>query len=165
MERQAFWELFDEWCVQAGSPAQAPQTVLEHLSELSGDQIVAFDRHLRARLASSYNWRMWGAAHLLTGGHCPVNTFQAFRLWLMTHGQAIYEGIIAEPERLADLDLRWGQLEPLLFIPTRAYEHATAGELIPFTPVPDSHLDKAWAFDDEDAMRSRYPRLWELTEH
>ncbi|MCP5026022.1 MAG: DUF4240 domain-containing protein [Actinomycetia bacterium] len=163
MERQAFWELFDEWCGQAGSPANAPQTVLANLRHLPDRDIVAFDRHLKARLASSYNWRLWGAAHLLTGGNCPTNTFRAFRLWLMTYGRAVYEGIVAEPERLADLDPRYGQLEPLFFIPTRAYEHANGG-LIPFTPVPDSNLDKAWSFDDDAAMKARYPRLWDLTQ-
>ncbi|MCP3857367.1 MAG: DUF4240 domain-containing protein [Actinomycetia bacterium] len=161
MDRQAFWVLFDEWCRLAESPTQVPQTVFDHLLHLPERDIVAFDRHLRARLASSNNWLMWGAAHIITGASCPDGVFQNFRLWLLAHGQQTYEAINAEPDGLADLDPRYGLLEPLLFIPTRAYEQVTGG-LIPFTPVPDPHLDRAWTFDDEDAMKERYPRLCAL---
>jgi hypothetical protein len=160
VQREAFWALFDEWCREAGSPELVPQTVLTRLSRFGDTDIVAFDRHLRARLASSNTWRMRGAAHLISGG-CTAQSFQSFRLWLMTRGREVYEGINADPDRLSELDPRWGQLEPLLFVPTRAYEAATNGR-IPFTPVPDPTLDKAWSFDDEQEMKSRYPRLWEI---
>jgi hypothetical protein len=157
MTDQQFWDVIDA----ADSDIDE---LVDILSDLPAEMIVAFENHVRRRFMASYREELWGAAYLMLGG-CTDETFDSFRCWLIGRGQEVYDAALKDPDSLATLGRLDNEPEwqPLLSAADEAYEIKTdkpiegapSLEAVAF-PNMGSSID----FDDEKTMRKRYPRLF-----
>lgn len=134
---------------------------IEHqLAVRSAKEIVSFERQLQDRMSESYTWELWGAAYLINGG-CSDDGFDYFRGWLILQGRTVFEQALANPDSLADYpgleeDV---ECEEILYVAGVAHEEK-AGCEIPDVPLNLPELGEGWDFDDDDEMRTRYPKLY-----
>ncbi|MEM7315274.1 MAG: DUF4240 domain-containing protein [Planctomycetota bacterium] len=159
MKRDEFWALIEK----AGTGDDVDENVEsleEALTERSASEIVEFEKHVTELLASSYSWKLWGAAYLINGG-CSDDGFDYFRGWLIMQGKAVFEQALVDPDSLADLpELEEDvECEEMLSVARSAYESAT-GDEIPEVPLNLPDLGEDWDFDDDAEMSRRYPKLF-----
>jgi hypothetical protein len=139
------------------------QAMKAELLNLTPEEIVSAEQIYSTLAARAYTANLWGAAYLINGG-CSDDGFDYFRGWLIGNGKDVYEKALADPDSLADIvkledDTYDG--ESLMSSAVDAYKELTGtypeGN---FDQWPD--LEFSWDFDDEDEMRSRYPRLAQM---
>lgn len=69
MTEAHFWALIERSRILAsGCEAQA-QALQDGLAQLSGAEILAFDRLLHEQLNRAYHWDVWGVAVLVMGSY------------------------------------------------------------------------------------------------
>jgi Protein of unknown function (DUF4240) len=174
MNREQFWELVES--TSGGGCKQHAQRLAARLRCLPPAEILAFGRIQRHLLAESYHWELWGAAYLIQAG-CGDNGFENFRGgWLIGQGRAVFEAAVRDPDSLAEhpqiqavtVTTRWQlsvECEDLLFVANDAYQGVSGEDPNFYEPEVVCHLQagpagNCWDFDDEDEMRTRYPKLW-----
>ena len=158
MKIEEFWSLID--ATRTDDPFAHAEAIQAALEKQSAEDIVTFEKHTAELLTQSYNWELWGAAYLINGG-CSDDGFDYFRGWLLTQRKTVFEAALKDPDSLADLpDLEDEvECEDVLYVASRAYEEVT-GKEIPEVEITYSDLDEGWDFDDDDEMKSRYPKLF-----
>jgi hypothetical protein len=157
MTDQQFWDVIDAADFDIDE-------LVDILTDLPPDMIVAFENHVRQRFMASFREDLWGAAYLIKGG-CTDEGFDNFRCWLIGNGKEIYEKALENADSLAELgpidkEPEW---QMLLGAADEAYEESQGkplqdapGVLAVKFPDMGSTID----FEDEAVMRKRYPRLF-----
>ena len=152
----------------AGGQEEQSQLLLQRLIQLSPEEVVSFKQRLDEQLDAAYRWDLWGAAYLLLGG-CGDDSFEYFRLWLIAQGQETFARVLAEPDALALVappePEEQCEFELFAYVAFDAYEQLTDGEF-PATSreAPTSPTGHEWDFENDDEMKTRYPRLWTRVE-
>ncbi len=139
--------------------------MVERLTGLDPDAVLDFARHFESRVNRAYRWDLWGAAFVLLGG-AGDETFDSFRCWLVGQGRHVFEGAVHHPDELAELldffEEGDGDGEELGYAADEAYEQLTGVRLPDLgMAAPLEPEGEAFDFDNDAAMRDRYPKLWE----
>ncbi len=163
MNKDTFWKIIDSSRKAAGNDPEAQIETLEDvLSELSPEDIVAFDRWMGEYHVRAYDWRLWGAAYVIGGG-CSDDSFMDFRGWLISKGEKVYEAALADPETLVTVIKEEdgdGQIEGLLYVASQVWQEKTAKDINDFPrhdiQYPADPAGESW---DEDDLDDLYPKL------
>jgi hypothetical protein len=169
MNIDRFWEIiglsrreFDP-ARRDGNMERQLQELEALLSELSPEEIFAFDKHLTEHMKRAYRWDLWGAAYILASG-CSDDGFVDFRGWLISMGRQVFESAMADVESLAEIADGPG-IEDVLFegfinVPDQVYEQLTGREIPEYTDhSPGEPSGDRWD-PKGDELRMRFPRLW-----
>lgn len=161
-----FWRVIESARRATGAEADGEEfaeTLAERLGSLAPEQIESFARDLSKRLDEANTWDLWAAAYVMNGG-CSDDGFLYFRAWLIAQGRKVFERAVADPDSLAGARLRYCEegeyeLEDLLEVPARAYEHAT-GTAMPQSPQPTgAPRGRRFREGDEAELKRRLPKL------
>ncbi len=167
MDETEFWEIIDRAREDAdGDPEEQADLVIERLTGLDPDSVLDFARHFESRVNRAFRWDLWGAAFVLLGG-ASDEVFDSFRCWLVGQGRHVFEGAVHQPDELATLIDTFeegvdGDGEELGYAADEAYEQLTGvrmpdlGMTAPLEPEGE-----AFDFDNDAAVRDRYPKLWD----
>ena len=126
MTLDEFWMHIEAAKREASSVELIPQALTRRLSQLPENEIVEFSNHFRDCLNRSNDARLWVAASVMMGG-CGDDSFDYFRGWLIAQGREVFEGVLADPDSMAELDCipqdrRSARLEEMLAVDAHAYE-------------------------------------------
>jgi hypothetical protein len=157
MDAERFWEIIEQAKHDTIDSEKQVEHIYAALKTLPPDEIIEFDYLYDDYRFQAYRWDLWGAAHVMNDG-CSDDGFEYFRGWLISRGRAVYEKALSDPDSLTtefDPQCDAHELESLLGITRRAYEHATGNEI----PARDRTFPKIageqWNADDLDAMLPR----------
>ena len=101
MNERAFWRVIHRSATSRGNLQDQIRNLSELLNNLSGLEIVAFDRRFHYYQDKLYRWDVWGAVYLLNGG-CSNDAFADFRSWLVGQGEQKFEAVLKDPEAIVD---------------------------------------------------------------
>jgi hypothetical protein len=172
MPADRFWRIIERAARFDDDPEAHIAGLREVLRELSVADIIAFEVAFRRYLNEAYTWDLWGAASLANSG-CTDDGFEYFRRWLVSKGRDVYEAALANPDSLAEFELRPGpsgdwEFETIYYVApevfaekggdgdVREYSEPEAGmggpgpTGEPFPAGEGYHGHLAW----------RYPNLW-----
>ncbi|KAA0940769.1 DUF4240 domain-containing protein [Streptomyces apricus] len=178
MDTEAFWRVLD---AAEGSDKPLDVAVVDHLSVLPAEAILAFEHQFSRLRDEVYRWDVWAAAYLIGGG-CSDDRFSDFTAGLVALGREWYERAAACPDALAehpavrvaaatgDQDVIFD--EAFNFVSARAYERLT-GDSDAFWEAWEAYTDaratteeensqgmgESFDFDDAQQVRWRLPRL------
>lgn len=142
--------------------AAAAESLKSALMTLPAAEIVAFKKRLEAQLDRAYKANVWEAAYVLMGG-CSDDMFEYFRAWLIAQGRETFEGVLADPESLADVETGEPdvacQFEALLYVPVEAYEESGFGDLYADLPARDTSPELDRELHAEEKLPALYPRI------
>jgi hypothetical protein len=176
VDAQRFWSIVDDSRAQAAARGgdsvveQHVATLAQALQTLPDDDVLAFDRQLRAIRAGANRWDLWAAAYLALGG-CGDDSFLDFRTWLISHGRDIFERVLADPDALAELSWDeeeddFGFAEEWGYVPGEVLENRGAepddadGEDDDGPTEADDPTGEPFPEDDNAWFAARFPRLW-----
>jgi len=118
---ERWWDLVDRARQEAGAkePQARAALLVDWLSRLGVDEMVAFDRFFLERVNGAYRTELWEIAYIMNGG-CSDDGFDYFLGWLVSQGKQRYLAALADPRAAAegvDADDRpfeceemWGEL-------------------------------------------------------
>ncbi|MGW0842626.1 DUF4240 domain-containing protein [Streptomyces sp. NPDC002787] len=179
MDGEEFWRVLD---AMKGSGKPLDAAVLDHLSSLSLEEILAFEARFTRLRDAVYRWDVGAAAYLIGGG-CSDDRFSDFTAGLVALGREWYERTLACPDALAehpavlaaavaqDQDVIFD--EDFNFVSAGAYKRLT-GDADAFWEALEAYTDarataeekddgadmgESFDFDDVQEMRRRLPRL------
>src|SRR5262249_51849277 len=171
MTRTQFWEHIRA-TRRLDSETHAERLV-RRLAKLPGKDILDFDHWWDVALAEAYHWNLWGAAYLINGG-CSDDGFEYFRRWLILQGRDVFQAAVKKPDSLADVidpDEEFFECEcyPAMtawFAATKTEQddlgyaawNAACKNRYPKPPKARG-MGREWDFDDDAAVRRRFPRL------
>ena len=165
MDISEFWTLVEtSKSASDGSFDAQAESLAQHLSSLSPEEIVAFQRIFDELKDRAYSWDLWGAAYIMGGG-CSDDGFADFRSWLISMGRETYTRALNDPESLADVDVgAYGEedvfFEEFAYMPARVYK-AKTGQPLTYAraATPPQPSGEEWDEDSEELAR-RFPRLF-----
>lgn len=163
MTEPEFWNLIDE----ARQEVETLEDVVDYLRVtlelLSLDDVVDFQRVLNTVLAQAYSWELIAAACFLGCG-LSDDGFLDFRAWLVVQGRDTFVKVLSNVNALADLEFEsspteeW-YCEELLYLPTEVAVRPDDFEW-PYQVDPE-RLHGIEITLTKDALRCRFPQLWE----
>jgi len=128
MTLEEFWTIIDpvHQSVQGNMGydyMEAKTRALEvKLEKLPPDEIASFRQHFGDCMARAYSWEIWSVAIVFDGG-CDLNEFFGyFRINLISFGRQVFEGVMADPDSLGDLEIALA--EPRYFSCRSDFDHA-----------------------------------------
>ena len=164
MDIAQFWTLVESSkAASRGSFDRHIELLAKHLSALTPEEIIEFQRIFDDLTDRAYSWDLWGAAYIIGGG-CSDDGFTDFRSWLISMGRETYTRALTDPESLADIVLGPGGEEDSFFeefgyVATQVYEAKTGRPLdYPRTAHPAEPSGRKRE-EDRDELARRYPRL------
>jgi hypothetical protein len=162
-----FWDIIERTRSPDGDQDRQMAALAAELSELSPAEIEAFGAVFDRFLTVTYSWDLWGAAYVIMGG-ASDDSFEYFRVWLISRGREAFEAARANPDELAALipadfdDVP--EFELLAYVASESWAEKTGDDQSNMPTQPDTILftePLGEPFDEspEDLAR-RYPRLW-----
>ena len=128
--------------------------LIRALRGLSKEELLDFDAHAASLYHRAYDWNLWDAAFVIGGG-CGDDGFMDFRQALVGLGRDRFEGALANPESLADLD---EEEEDFLYTESFLdfiYEVLDEDD-VPDWEHPTTPTGKPW---ESEGIEMRFPRL------
>lgn len=174
MTENQFWELVDAAHKKGEDRHEQLEWLVERLARKPVSDIIRFDNHFNRNYIKSYTSDLWAAAWIIMGG-CSDDSFDYFRAWLLFLGREPYEKAIRNPEsiipQLEELEEDVPEFEDFLSAATEAFEEKTGQDQDSYLQLydqlsgddpgqPEMVLD--WNEEDEEGLRRKFPRLWEL---
>jgi hypothetical protein len=162
---ELWWGLVDRARQEAG--AEGPQAraamIVDRLSQLNVDEIVAFDRFFLERVNEAYRTELWEVAYIMNGG-CSDDGFDYFLGWLVSEGKQRYLAALADPRAAADgLDANDGpfECEEMWGAASRAFVAKTGESHDAYyqqhaPKVPRGDIGEPF---DEETVEERYPEV------
>lgn len=158
-----WWELIERSRKGAeGNDEQAQQLVTLLTAELSGDEILEFDKFLHERVRDAFRSDLWAIAYIMNGG-CSDDGFDYFLGWLICKGRQHYEAALVNPEHAANgvgPDGGAFENEVVFWGPARAWAAKTGNphdDYFKFAPsVPRSLQGELF---DEDTVHDEHPEI------
>jgi hypothetical protein len=165
VDEDQFWTLIaDSRAQEPGGGERLADALGNRLRQLSADEIFEFGRHWYAVMDRLYTWPIWDAAIVLLGWVAD-DSFRDVRAWIVTHGQAAVDQVVANPDELADLaqDQEHAFVEAFDGIVYKSYRAVTGHD--PVYPPSGGSIDPSGErtnLKDAEAVAARFPRLAEL---
>lgn len=171
MTEDQFWDITQKACQSDPKTAEDwNEFLIEQLSSLTPDEVIAWDRHFERLTAAVYRVDMWCAAYLINGG-ASDDGFYYFRCWLVGMGKDIYYSAWENPDNLAGVaSPSWWEegidAEAEIYLAARyAWMQITGNDddssFPPPIAVPEL-TEPFWDFEDHEETGRRLPRLSKL---
>jgi len=181
MDKAGFWKLIEEARADTGLSLDIAPFLVGRLAEMDVGDIIRWARIYDVYQRLSYKMKLWAAAYVINGG-CSDDGFEYFRGWLIAQGREVFLNALANPDSLAEVDVRMdeAEYEPMLYVGGEAYfikmnigrpdydafqeaakDHALDESELQYI-IADIHfaedIDAEWA---EDGLESVVPKLCE----
>jgi hypothetical protein len=165
MNDDGFWKTIEEChSASAGDLNLNDQLIETAIGLLSSDDAVAFYQIFQQMMDTAFTWPLWGAAYIINGG-CGDDSFMDFRASLISQGRTVFESAIADPDSLAEIDIKiddWFH-EGFQYAIAEGVKKNIGGLPDRIAPLPLSPAGQKWT---EANVRSFYPKLVQkLTVH
>jgi TPR repeat protein len=159
MNKNDFWSLIDKSKSDSkGDLSRQVELLTRRLQERSEEEILEFDHWLHEQMRRSYTRELWAAAYIINGG-CSDDGFDYFRAWLIAQGRDVFQNALHDPESLVDVAEADMELELFLYAGIKAYEAKTNSKF-PYPSRPAAELSGAEWEEDEEHLKSKYPKLF-----
>lgn len=149
MTADEFWNLISESRVQTQSSDQQLEFLENYLKNAPDPIVEGFRRELNAVRATSNTFMLVFACGMLSPGLvCTKIEFEQFRSWIILQGRSVFEAVLADPDKLADLDPK--------FLPRTLQSIANAADECEQCPM----LDEPATAEEYQAFLDSYPQLY-----
>jgi hypothetical protein len=167
MPAERFWQIIERAARSGHDPDAHIEALRAEVRKLTLDEIVSFEVAFRRYLNEAYTWDLWGAAYVIHGG-CSDDGFEYFRRWLVSRGRDVYEAALADPDSLAQRDLRPGhdgawEFELIYYVALDVYkEKGGQGDVRDYSEPEAGGPDPSGEpfLEDSEHLTRRYPKLW-----
>lgn len=163
MRRSEIWDTIERARVRCGDRIHRMCDALRHeLESRMPSDVAAFANDLSEVMVEADTWELRAAARILRDAD-NEDDFVAFRGWLIANGEVAFEKVLADVERLVELELGLNPREDCFLrdfvrVPHEVYEEMTGESMSrPQDALPDDPSGVVWEVRE---LPRRFPRLW-----
>lgn len=159
MTLDEFWQIIGGVHRDCGGDMDVKCALLAaELRRLSLDQLCSFEEHFAQCEARAYDWGLWAAAEIISGGMCTDDPFWDFRSTLISMGRETFDQALQDPQSLADLnyDADVALYEGYQYVSITVREELGYPAAACGIRLPDEPSGKPW---DAEELAARYPKL------
>lgn len=163
MTQDEFWNTIGRARLRAGDrPNRLCDALRQELENRMPSEVAAFAGHYSECMAEADTWELRAAAAILRE-RSTDDDFDAFRSWLISHGQAAFERVLHNVETLVELDSGLNPSEDCFLreyarVAHDVYEEMTGEAMARNSDfLPDDPSGLAW---ERHELPRRFPRLW-----
>ena len=168
MSDARFWTIIDGTTADEAEPEAQLEALREILTGLSMNEVLAFHDAFERQMQRAYTWDLWAVVYIAHGG-ASDDGFDYFRRWLISKGRAVFEQVVAQPDRLAEVLAADSEgvleFEEISAVATEVWARKSgrtqdempmpaAATLPGATPVGERFEE------DPAALAARFPRTW-----
>lgn len=168
MDIQTFWHTIDAHTDAPTTAARADAIILTW-QQLPMLELVVIDFLLQRQLKRARLRPLRTVCYLINGTN-DRDTFLAFRGWLLLQGRAAFEGVLEEPDSVAELLRHTADTRPLLCaeapLLARLAHKRSVGHSVPhvWSPIVDGTGALPPEVRYNDDLRARFPRVMAVLE-
>jgi hypothetical protein len=162
MDENRFWKTIQTTIDESyGNKEKQIDSLSKQLHQLTGKEIIEFNKIFETYVVKAYTWGLWGVAYIIGGG-CSDDDFINFRYWLISKGKDVYYKVLSNPESIADIDLNIEDemdifFEEFGYVADNVYEDKFNAEIIdPEIYDPEEPSGNEWK-ENKDALRKMFP--------
>jgi hypothetical protein len=163
MTQDEFWNTIARARLRAGDRPNRLCDALRHeLENRMPSEVAAFASHYGEVMSEADTWELRAAASILRE-RCTDDDFDAFRSWLISHGEAAFDRVLRNVETLVELDPGLTPSEDCFLreyarVAHDVYEEMTGEAMARNSDfLPDDPSGVAWERRD---LPKRFPKLW-----
>jgi hypothetical protein len=171
MTEDQFWILVDKSLKNTKNQNDQQVYLKLELEKLSPSEIISFRLRTDRLLHDTYNSEMWCAAYIMSEG-CSDDSFEYFRLWVISRGRDTYYKAKEKPDSLineVDPTLDFYEFEMFWYVALEAFQQNTGKELYDYIDYDEftTHEGKypqfefTWQEDKPETMSKICPKLFE----
>lgn len=171
MIEDQFWNIIDASLHATQSQGDQLTFLRDALQQLSPEEMIGFRLRTDKLLYDTYNSAMWCAGYIMNGG-CSDDSFEYFRLWVISRGKSTYYNAKENPDTLIEESaplLDYYDFESFWYVALMAFENTTGKELYDHIDYdtfvtregkyPD--IEFTWEEDRPETMKAICPRLFD----
>ena len=99
MTRNNFWEYVNDARKKYEDNFEAMSYLTDILTDKTNEEIFSFGITVDEIMLESYNEKLWCASYLVNGD-TGEDSFDFFRLWLISQGEKTYNDVVKKPDNL-----------------------------------------------------------------
>lgn len=171
MPEDQFWSLVKLSFTSSHESQEAQKDYLIRvLTNLTPEQIIGFRLRTDKLLYDTYTSEMWCAGYVMIGG-CSDDSFEYFRLWIISQGKDVYYAAKENPDSLVQFnnDEYDFDFETFWYVANNAFEKKTGKDLddyidsVNFTTAEGNYPEIVfnWSEEEEESMKKICPKLFE----
>ena len=162
-----FWMIIENSRNSRGDQVEQLVAIKAQLSGLPTEDIVTFGAVFSRLMCETYSWDLWGAAYVIMGG-ASDDSFEYFRVWMLSRGHSFFEAARKDPDSLATLIPpnfhEVPEFELLAYAASEVWAERTGKKPNEMPTQPDmiySTNPVGTPFSENEAsLEARYPKLW-----
>ena len=173
IDRQRFWAIIEKTTSFEADTADQAAALKRELEKLPAADVVSFEMTFDTIMRESYSWNLWGADYVVHGG-ASDDSFEYFRVWLISKGQRFFDTVSHDPDALADMIASDSsgplEFEDFAYVAREVWASKTGREADDMPMVanmiyPDLKPSGELFQENETYLSKRYPKLWKRFGH
>ncbi len=179
MDEDRYWQLIADSLrnTNGEQDEQAAYLTSALYLDFTPADILGFRLRTDKLLFDTYNSDMWCAGYIMNGG-CSDDSFEYFRLWIISRGREVYENARANPDSLADVHggtvEDFYEFETIWYVANKAFEKKTGKDLYDYIDYENFKTSEAnyprdfefsWTEEDPESRKNICPKLYARFEH
>jgi len=175
MKEDQFWRIVDKSLQNSHGQDEQEAFLIKELQSLPPAEMIGFRLRTDKLLYDTYNANMWCAAYIMNGG-CSDDSFEYFRLWVISRGKDVYQKAKANPDTLISQVAKeqdFYDFESFWYVALTAFEKKTGKELYDYIDDDNHAFSEGnypdivfnWEEDKPETMEAICPQLYKKLWH
>ena len=171
LSEDEFWSFIKKSLVETDSQEEQCNALIEQIGTLTPEEIIGFRLRTDKLLYDTYSSEMWCAGYIMNGG-CSDDSFEYFRLWVISRGKDVYYAAKSNPDTLikeVSEDKEYYEFEDFWYVALEAFKNMTGKDLYDYIDYDNfvtregkyPQLNPTWKEEDSESMKKICPKLFE----
>ena len=171
LDEALYWEIIDKSALNTSNQNDQEAYLIQIIEQLSPEQMIGFNLRTDQLLYKSYTSKMALACYSLND-YLSDDTFEYFRLWVISLGKDTYNNVNTNPDALLPYlnpISDYYDFEGLWYVAQKAFKNKTGKEIydyidyeqFKYSEVDYPDIDFSWETDHPESMKAIIPYLHE----
>ncbi len=171
LSEDEFWSLIRKSLTETDSQEEQRNALIEQIGTLTPEEMIGFRLRTDKLLYDTYNSEMWCAGYIMNGG-CSDDSFEYFRLWVISRGKDVYYAAKSNPDTLikeVSEDRESYDFEDFWYVAIEAFKNKTGKDLYDYIDYDNfvtregkyPQFDFTWKEEDSESIKKICPKLFE----
>ncbi len=171
LSEDLFWSIVHNSLLHTTNQDGQKSKLISNLEKLTLKEIIGFRLRTDKLLYDTYNSEMWCAGYIMNGG-CSDDSFEYFRLWIISRGKDVYYAAKSNPDALVSetsKDRELYDFEDFWYVALEAFKIKTGKNLYDYIDYDNfvtregkyQQFNFTWKEEDLNSMKKICPKLFE----
>lgn len=170
LDEDLYWGIIEKSLKNSSNQDEQEKILNDEIYKLNPKEMIGFRLYTDKLLYDTYSSEMWCAGYIMNGG-CSDDSFEYFRLWVISRGKDTYLKAKANPDYLVNeviAELEFYDFEGFWYISLNTFKRKTGKDLYDFIDYDKFKMSEGnypqfeftWDEEDPESMKKICPELF-----